>query len=455
MKQINYVILVLFFIVLSSFKSNIEEADNLLHSYKYEQAYEIYKNAAEEGDAYAKWRLSSFYANGRVVDFNQEKALSLIFEASKGGCEEAICDEALINLYGYYGKPKNTVKGKLLFDNLIKKTSNAHILCRYASFLSRENPFYEENQEKALKILNSIKDKENMEYLRAMGDIYSKGCDTIKTNIYKAFEYYSKAFEHGYSYCAFIIADKFYNGKGIKKDLYKSAEWYEKGVAVGQTYCMLGLGLLFVNAPETNKDLYRPNEGINYIKKAVNHGNSDAMALLGYYYMSGNGVEKNNEKAFKYFKKSFDLGCSVGGFRLGFAYCEGIGCKKNITLGIKAWEKSADLGFGDSANNLYVMYHTGQYGIAKNNTKARYYLKRAVKLGDANACMNMGVNYYYGKDLFKKNLTEAYFYVKKAADLGHKKACELVSYMLENGLGCSVDLEMARKYAEKQNTIKN
>ena len=415
MKLLNYLFLFLLLAVFSSCQDDISKADDILNAYKYDEAYELFKAAADEGNAYAKWRLSSFYNNGWVVDFDQQKAKSLLLEASKAGCEEAKVDEAFMYMFGWYDTKIDEAKGKNILDKLVKNTQNTRVLCKYALLLQDGTSPYEENQEKALKIINGIKDKENVWYFRTMGEFYKKGCDTIKVDINKSNEYFEKAFESGSAYSASLIANSFIEGEGIKKDLNKAIEWLKKGADVEESTCMTALSRIYLDESEEYKKFHNTKAGIDYLKKAVNHGNCEAMTHFGYCYIDGTGVGKDNEKAFEYFKKATLGGSSSGAFALGLAYTHGIGCNKNPKEGIKVWERAVELGDGSAANNLYCIYDNGEYGITKNKEKARKYLLKAAKLEDSLGCLNLGSHYYSGSDLFEKNRKQAFIYFKKSA----------------------------------------
>jgi len=62
-------------IALVSCQTDSEKADKLRLENKFDEAAELYQKAADEGDAYAMWRLSNAYNNGDGVDWDEAKAL--------------------------------------------------------------------------------------------------------------------------------------------------------------------------------------------------------------------------------------------------------------------------------------------------------------------------------------------------------------------------------------------
>ena len=75
---------VLFIILalLTSCKSDSQKADELRINNKFDEAFELYQRASDNGDSYAKWRLSRSYDNGDGVDFSESISLKLLKEAA-------------------------------------------------------------------------------------------------------------------------------------------------------------------------------------------------------------------------------------------------------------------------------------------------------------------------------------------------------------------------------------
>ena len=74
------------------------------------------------------------------------------------------------------------------------------------------------------------------------------------------------------------------------------------------------------------------------IKKSAIADNAEAQNKLGYCYLKGKGVVKDEKKAFEWFLKSANNGFTSGQYSLGYCYENGIGTKKNIEVAIKWYE---------------------------------------------------------------------------------------------------------------------
>lgn len=453
MKKILLFLCAMLMLFLSSCKNDAQKADDLRIENKFEEAFELYEKVAQNGDAYAKWRLAYAYANGDGTDLDYDKAKQLLEEAAKEGCEEAQCDLACSKMYGWLGYEIDVEEGMKTLKTLASKSKNAYVLSRYAKDIYHGWNF-EEDEEKAERILNKIENKDNDLYLQLMGEIYENGGEKIERNIPKAIEYYTKSFEQGRKGSAENLGNIYKNGNDdIEKDIKKAIDWYNKGVEGNSTSCMLQLARIYLSEDTLYKDLHSESKAIDMIKKAAKHGDSDAYKWLGKLYQYGEYLPKDDNKAFKYYEKSYKLNSPNGAFFLGFAYIDGIGCEKNVERGIEVWKKGAELGSGAAAYNLYCYY---SYGGGFTNDKsvsdknlAKYYLFKAAKLGDDYGCLALGRKYFTGTEFVEKNERQAFTYIKIAADAGIVDASALVAYMYENAIGCDKDVNEAKKYRDK------
>lgn len=442
------------FVISLSFIScmdNVEKADKLRIENKFEEAAELYKEAAAEGNAYAMWRLANAYSNGDGVDYDEKKAWELLNQASDGGCDEAKCDLAYSYLFGWYSIGEDKTKGKAMLDKLVKETDNTYVLSKYAALILRGEEPYVENKDKAVKILESVRDKNAPEYLFQMAMVYMFGTDNIDINAKKATEYLTKSFNCGRRYSAYVLCSIYFYGLGdVNKDLKKCIDWCEKGIMSNETECMMLMSSFCLSEDSIDQQVHNPQRGIELLKKAIRHGSGRACATLGNYYQEGKYIEKDDDEAFKLYKKAFERKSADGAFSLGFAYIEGIGCDKNVKKGIEVWKKAVEYGSGSAANNLYCYYNYGNYADKSviDKEEAKKWIKKGATLGDSYACWNIAKEYYWGK-LFEKSDHQAFTYMKKAADMGHPEACSWVAYFYDNGIGCNQDPYKAKEYKEK------
>ena len=433
--------------------SDVKRADDLRVQGQFEKAFELYQKAADSGDAYAEWRLAYAYYHGDGVDFNHDEYIKWLKKAAKDGSEEAQYDLAVNKLFGSWGFEKDIDGAKSEIEKLVKNTQNTYVLCEYAGLLLSDGEEIEQDKEKAMSILNKIKDKENPDYLYIMACVYEVGTDDIDIDYKKRNEFLEKSFAKGKCYSAAVLGYTYqYGNDEIENNLDLAIEWYKKGIEKNSTSCMLNLSDIYLNSSnDTSLTKYQnKNKAIELIKKAMKHGNSEAYQKMGYLYSVGEAVQKDDKKSFELTQRAYEMNNSGAAYSLAFKYINGVGIEKDVAKGIKVWEHAAELGNSAAANNLFCYY----YGVAfggknKDLKKAKEYLFKAAELKNAQACFNLAYFYYYGSDIVKKDDNQAFIYAKMAADQGHADACNMVAYMYDNKIGCDKDPIKAQEYRDK------
>lgn len=284
-------------IAIVSCQSKSTKADKLWLDNSFYEAVELFQEAANEGDSYAKWRLSKAYATGTGTDLNLVTSLKLLKEAAKEGSEEAKCDMACCFLHGMLNVEKDEGKGKKMLVELVEKTDCPYVLSEYARELLH-GWIFEKDPEKALYILDKVKDKKNRYYCRAMGEIYMLGTDKVEIDYEKALSFFEKAYEKGCGYSAFTIGNLYFIGQGsITKDIDKSIEWYKKGIERNDSYCMWAMGKIYLSEDSLLASMHDIIKGVEYLKKSSKHGNGEASAELGGLYETGEYTKKGRCKS--------------------------------------------------------------------------------------------------------------------------------------------------------------
>ena len=106
---------------------------------------------------------------------------------------------------------------------------------------------------------------------------------------------------------------------------------------------------------------------------------------LSYYYRNGTGGKtKDYAKAMKYALIAADRGNSNAMVDLGFMYVNGQGVEKNDIEAVKWYRKAAEKGNKWGQTNLGVCYQNGK-GVTKDLTQAKYWLEKAAAQGDEDA----------------------------------------------------------------------
>lgn len=223
--------------------------------------------------------------------------------------------------------------------------------------------------------------------------------------------------------------------------------------------------------------------------KAYGQGNVLAGVHLGEIYYSGNGCERDYDKAIPLFVDGMHRGCPLGAEWLAEAYRVGKGVPKDVDKAkeiysacVEALETMCALGCVDAQ---YVLGFDLLYGLfsAKNESKAYYWLEKARKAGDVgagvqvakilingwgqekdedagiailegyantmnnNAHFELGKIYYFGR-LKEQDYKKALYHFKKAAERGHASSQNYVGDIYCYGKGIPFDYTEARKWYE-------
>jgi len=121
-----------------------------------------------------------------------------------------------------------------------------------------------------------------------------------------------------------------------------------------------------------------------YLHKAAETGHINAQAILGFYYLTGEGVQKDEAQAAKWFLKAAEQGNPSAQCQIG------------------------------------LMLYSGK-GIQKDEAQAAKWFQKAAEQGNPDA------QYQIGLRLYEKDKKEGLKWFSKAADQGHEKAKTFVN----------------------------
>ena len=77
-----------------------------------------------------------------------------------------------------------------------------------------------------------------------------------------------------------------------------------------------------------------------------------AKNMLGYIYLCGHGVDKDEVKALSLFMEAAEDGCSHAPDSVGECYENGYGAERNLTEALKWYQKGAAIGDDTAAENF-------------------------------------------------------------------------------------------------------
>jgi TPR repeat protein len=188
-------------------------------------------------------------------------------------------------------------------------------------------------------------------------------------------------------------------------------------------------------------------QAFSLLKPAAASGLPYCQSLLGYLYMNGFGVQRNDEEAVEWFQKSADQGCAKGQNNLGAMYYRGSGVAQDYGKARLWYQKAAEQGYGTAWNNLGIM-HRDAKGVGKDLSKAGEFFQKGAEQGAPEAQYNLALMYYQGNG-YPQNYGLAVEWYQKAADQGYALAQSGLGFMYDRGYGVPQNYGKAVEWYEK------
>ncbi|KAL0246490.1 hypothetical protein GEMRC1_007702 [Eukaryota sp. GEM-RC1] len=146
--------------------------------------------------------------------------------------------------------------------------------------------------------------------------------------------------------------------------------WLKRAADLNNSEALAVIGLCYCEQDN-------PEEAIKFVRRAVELGNPLGMSAMAYIY----GLKSDMEKAMKYFSMAVDGGCSLGMWGLGCGYIEE-SCselEQNPIKGFELLQKSAELNNTDAIDALIKYYESITF---KDLKKKSYWEQKKKELGD-------------------------------------------------------------------------
>jgi hypothetical protein len=149
-------------------------------------------------------------------------------------------------------------------------------------------------------------------------------------------------------------------------------------------------------------------------------GNADAQYILGTWYLEGQEISHDIEKAIEWLQKASEQGHSQAQFNLGTIFHDVEGDYFNTELAFKWFLNSATQGFSDAQVSLGSIYFEGD-GVSQNIQEAVNWFQKAAEQGDTTAQYLLGKIHFYGHGVPQSYPIAAKWF-QQAADLGDEEA---------------------------------
>ena len=362
----------------------MKKAEQLFLNYKLDEAFELFKKLAENGNGRAMYFLGEFYGYpyGKTKKDN-EKSKEWRIKGKEAG-------DVLAALNVAYSLPEDSDERNRicfeLFKDILKLAEAGDIFAQHE-----------------------------------LANLYLYG-DGIEEDEEEGVKWLKKSADAGHWISIMDLADCYSDGIGVSQDKLKAIDLYKRVYELGSGEAANRIGLIYNN--QNNLE-----EAIGWFRKGFEKGHDWSGYNLAYFYSDGIGVPQDKQKALELYKKVYELGGSVSGKaanRIGLIYNN----QNNSGEKVKWYRKGFDKGYGWSGVNLADCYSNG-IGVPQDELKALELYKKVYELGDSasgEAAYRVG-GIYFGQEKLK----EAYMWYKRSLEHGVEIAeveFAIVDYLL-------------------------
>ena len=226
-------------------EQNIAYAQKHEHQGNFDKAFQLYKEAADKGNAEAQFYVAEYY----YKFYNEEIVLS--------------------------NEDKN---------NAFKKAAEYYEKAALQDHAKAQYTYY--------KLYHELKEEKREHFLDNLISVFDQD---------RALIYLKRAAEHGNADAQYELGDCYNYGEGTEKDSEKAFEWYLKAAKQGHSDAQYELGECYRFGFGTEEN---PEKAFEWCMKAAKQDNSNAQYEVGLCYKTGYGTEENPEEAFKWFIKA-------------------------------------------------------------------------------------------------------------------------------------------------------
>lgn len=294
----------------------------------------------------------------------------------------------------------------------------------------------------------------NIEAMNRVGYYYSYGIG-CEPDGEKALDYYKKAAENGNYVSLYNVGTVYETGKEpLQQNLDKAYEYYKRSSDAGYSRAMVAIAHLYYNQDYGRKD-GKPDYDMvrQWYVKAAESGFYDAYGYLGDMYLEEDGVGQDFEKAKNYYLEGCDKGSSYSMSGLANYYYAGYEGKADLEEAKKWYYKAAYMGSSYAKRGIGIICEDEQ-----NYEEAKRWYLMSIKDEDARAMYYLGCLYYSNLISVENednnedgqttsNLDEAYRWFTASAEGGDEIGMYMASYMiLEGNVPGDVDYEKVYNY---------
>ncbi len=302
------------------------------------EAMECFTMSAEQGNAYAQYRLGRLYLDGTESGKDIDAAVHWL---SKSAEQEN--DMALYTLGKSYLSEKDVPKNVPFAVSCLERA--AKLENSYAEYqlgqLYIQGIDVPQDVGLGLWYLNSAADKDNDRTLYALGKLYLTGENGVEQNVGKALDCFHRAADLDNAAACYQLGKVYLEGVYVQKDVGTALAYLEKFASLENDAAMFALGNLYLKGEDAPKDV---TLAVRYFKAAADRGNDFAMYQLGKLYFLGEELPQDVQLGIRYMEQAIAKGNDTAMCFLGRAYLVGENVPKDIQKGLELLRTAANCG---------------------------------------------------------------------------------------------------------------
>lgn len=345
------------------------------------RAVDLWRKAAESGNPEALWNLGFYTQTVDGPQKNVSLALNLYEKAALRGHPLAL--KRLVATYrGEYDLPPDEDKAAKWLLFAAKQTSpDAELLYQLGEAYAYGYGLGQ-NDEAAFSAYEQAAQMGHPNALVRVGDFYSRGKVPNSTPIH-AYRFYRLAAQKGDGEAMLRLADHYRCGIGKPADPDLAIRWEERAVYDGAGKVTMPR----IRAALASDNLDSQQEGLRLLMRRVKGNDPEAKILLGYAYLTGQGVKKNRKQADILFADGSED--PLGMVALAQLYLEGNGVDQNQLKAYKLFESAASMGSSSAHYELGKLLKQGAPGIPASLGEAQARFRSAATKGHIAAMIKL------------------------------------------------------------------
>jgi uncharacterized protein len=376
---------------------------------------EAVKQAAERGDLTARHYLGLCYALGDRVAKDPVIAMAWYQRASDAGYLPSTSNLGLL----YY-------QGQAVSKDLTKATQLFRIAAEAGLAQGQENLGFSyrdglgvpRDLAEAMKWFRRAADQGHTGSMVDIGRMYRSGRGLPK-DLNEAIKWFTLASDKGDPLGTVNLGWLYGFEETAPKDEVKAFRLYLKAAEQGQPDALYELYFSYNNGSGVAEDRV---EARNWLAKAAEAGLADAQCELGFYNEAHIGwipyyraaISNNMPEAVKWYRLAVDQGSARGKLLLGYCYIEGRGVEKDEERGLELVRQAADQEHGPSLFELARLYAKGIGEPRSETERPINLLRRAAAMDVNNAFEDLELRYLHGLGTDRDLVEAARWYCRAA-----------------------------------------